>query len=451
MNTTMQRRTAILRFVASSLIGLSFFMLPVSSSDKVTVPFDLAVGWLTQHAQPLVSVYCLGLVIVGAVGTAAHTVLRSPPTWSRPYMTSTPLMLLRCAGVPLALVFMFRWGPDLLLQQGVAGLMWGTLALSVSVIIPLGAALLVLLVHYGFLEFVGTIMRPVMRPLFKLPGRAALDSLTSWVGSYSVGLYLTRRLMREGYYSRREAYIIATCFSTVSIGFVAVVAQTLDLLYLFPIIFLAYFAAIYLLTAVLARVWPVTRISAEYVAPPRPEPDEAAGAWRLLRVGWERALAQASAGRGFLASLRTGFTDGLVLASTILGSILTVGTGALLLARETPLFTWLGQPLVPLLGMVGLPDAASIGPAVLVGITEMYIPALLVQNAQAPARFFIAVLSISQLVFFSSVGPMILDMFRDIPVRGRELVALFLMRTALLIPVLALITWMLTRAGVFAA
>jgi nucleoside recognition membrane protein YjiH len=94
-----------------------------------------------------------------------------------------------------------------------------------------------------------------------------------------------------------------------------------------------------------------------------------------------------------------------------------------------------------------LPDAALIAPAVLVGITEMYIPALLVQDAAAPARFFVAVLSISQLVFFSSVGPMIIDMFRDIPVRGRELVVLFLMRTVLLIPVLALITALLTGAG----
>jgi nucleoside recognition membrane protein YjiH len=138
--------------------------------------------------------------------------------------------------------------------------------------------------------------------------------------------------------------------------------------------------------------------------------------------------------------LRIGFRDGLILAATILGSILTVGTMALLLARETPLFTIAGQPLVPVLSALGLPDADIIAPAVLVGITEMYIPALLVQDAATPARFFIAVLSISQLIFFSSVGPMILDMFREVPVRARELVALFIMRTAILVPLLAAVT-----------
>ncbi|UCG86103.1 MAG: YjiH family protein [Gemmatimonadota bacterium] len=450
MNHPARRRRAIVRFIASAVLGLSFFLLPIRSGDRVTVPFDLAVSWVTQNVPTIAAVYCLILIVIGAVGSCSATVLRSPPRWSRPYTTSRPLTLLRVAGVPLALIYLLRIGPDMLLQEGMGSLMWDTLALSVAVIIPIGAALLVLLVHYGFLEFVGTIMQPVMRPLFKLPGRAALDSLTSWVGSYSVGLYLTRRLMQEGYYSRREAYTIATCFSTVSIGFVAVVAQTLDLLHLFPVIFVCYFTAIYLLTAILARLWPVTSISTGYIGVPKPEPAEGPGPNRLLREGWERAVEQAGAARGCFTTLRGGFGDGMILASTILGSILTVGTGALLLARETPLFAWLGRPIAPVLAWLGLPDAALVGPAVLVGITEMYIPALLVQEAAAPARFFVALLSISQLVFFSSVGPMIIDMFRDVPVRGRELVALFLIRTVLLIPVLAVITAVLTRVGLLA-
>jgi len=49
--------------------------------------------------------------------------------------------------------------------------------------------------------------------------------------------------------------------------------------------------------------------------------------------------------------------------------------------------------------------------------------------------YFIAVLSISRLIFFSAVAPMMIDMFRKIPIRARELIAIFLMRTAVLIPV----------------
>ena len=127
---------------------------------------------------------------------------------------------------------------------------------------------------------------------------------------------------------------------------------------------------------------------------------------------------------------------------------MVVGTAALLLASETPLFTWLGKPLIPVLALLGLPDTELIAPAAIVGIAEMYIPALLVRDAAEPARFFIAVLSISQLIFFSAIGPMIIDMFRQVPIRGRELVALFLVRTAILIPVLAAVTAILTWTGV---
>jgi len=441
-------KRARIRFLLSGSIGLAFFLLPVPVGGRLTVPFDVAISWITRGLPGAVAVYCLLVILAGAIGSLAVAwKADSGSVWVKHFRTSTALLVVRLIGVPLAAIYFFRLGPDALMQPDVADLMWNTLAFSVGVIIPIGAAFLVLFVRYGFLEFVGTLMRPVMRPLFRLPGRSALDSITSWVGSYSVGLYLTRQLLRDGYYNKRETYTIATCFSTVSIGFVAVVAQTLDLLHLFPLIFLTYFVAIYLLTAILARTWPIARVAEEYVAPARPEAEEAEPRRALLCQAWERALRQAETATGFGRTLRDGFTDGLLLASTILGSILTVGTAALLLARETSLFTWLGRPLVPLLSLLGIPDAQAVGPAVLVGITEMYIPALLVTDAALPARFFVAVLSISQLIFFSSVGPMMLDMFREIPIRARELVALFLMRTAILVPLLAAATAALGWAG----
>jgi nucleoside recognition membrane protein YjiH len=196
-------------------------------------------------------------------------------------------------------------------------------------------------------------------------------------------------------------------------------------------------------------LWPIANVPETYLTTPRPETVSLKKRSDLLRLAWNRALQQAEEARSFWRLLSAGFLDGLLLASTILGSILSVGTAALLLARETPVFTWLGAPLVPFLQILGLPDTNIIAPATLVGITEMFIPALLVQEAAVPARFFIAVLSISQLIFFSAVGPMMLDMFRAIPIRVRDLIALFLMRTALLLPILAAVTALLDRWGVF--
>lgn len=420
------------RFVASLVLGFGFFLFPIPMGGRFTVPFDVVVQAIVETVPALVGVYCLLLIAAGAKASTA--VYRAAPL----------IAGVRILAVPLALGYYFRLGPEFLLQSAVRDLMWSTLVFSVGVIVPIGAALLVFFVEYGVLDFIGTLMRPVMRPLFRLPGRAALDSLTSWVGSYSVGLYLTRKLMDDGFYTRREAYTIVTCFSTVSIGFVAVVAQTLALLHLFPVIFLIYFVNVYWMTAVFARVWPISKTPDDYVTEGRPEPEISGNPFARA---WNNAMRRAESGPPFWVTLRRGFVEGIVLATTILGSILVVGTVALLLARETPLFDWLGRPLVPVLSVLGVPDAELVAPACLVGIAEMYIPALLVRETSIQARFFVAVLSISQLIFFSAVGPMMIDMFRKVPIRARELVAIFLMRTAVLVPVLAALTVLVDRAG----
>ncbi|MDP6945295.1 MAG: YjiH family protein, partial [Myxococcota bacterium] len=363
----------------------------------------------------------------------------------KPFEASAALAALRLAGLPLALLFLLGWGPQALHTKAVGGTIWGILILSVGLIIPIGAVALNVFLSFGALELTGTLMRPLMRPLFRLPGRAALDDLTSWLGSYSVGLYLTRKLVDQGRYTRREAFVIATAFSTVSIGFVGVVCDTLSLLHLFPVVFATYFVVVYLVAAIQCRVWPTTQVPDEAVTAHDPEP-EVQGP--LLRAAWTAALDRAATARPLRHVATEGLRDGLVLAATILGTILSVGTGALLLAEYTPILGWLGRPLVPVIAALGLPDAELVATATVAGITEMYIPALLVKDASAPARFFIAVLSISQLVFFSSVGPMMLDMFRDLPIRVRDLLAIFALRTALLVPILALITHGLVWAGV---
>ena len=53
--------------------------------------------------------------------------------------------------------------------------------------------LLPLLLDFGLLEFVGTMMTRIMRPVFRLPGRSAVDCFASWLGDGSVGILLTQQ------------------------------------------------------------------------------------------------------------------------------------------------------------------------------------------------------------------------------------------------------------------
>ncbi len=76
-----------------------------------------------------------------------------------------------------------------------------------------------------------------MRPLWKTPGRSAIDAVASFVGSYSLALLITNRVYKEGKYTTKEAAIIATGFSTVSATFMIIIAKTLDIMHLWNVYF----------------------------------------------------------------------------------------------------------------------------------------------------------------------------------------------------------------------
>ena len=353
------RTSAATHLALSTVLGLGFFAVPIPWQGRWTVLFDVAIKAVTREFPTLVGAYCLAVVAVGAVGSVAA---RSGVERARFFEAPRFLTGLRCAGLVLAIGLFSGIGPAWLLEERVGGLMWGVLAFSVGVIIPIGAMALNVMVSYGLIELVGAWMRPLMRPLFRLPGRAAVDDLMSWLGSYSVGLYVTRRLVDDGRYTRREAYIIVTSFSTVSVGFVGVVASTLDLLHLFAVIFATYFVVVYVLAALFARTWPVTSIPDLTVGAPDPEAESGSG-WALAM---ERAQRAPHLGR----VAWTGLRDGLVLASSILGTILSMGTLALLIAYYTPVFTVLSAPLVPVLAGLGLPGLCGFIGEVLVTLSS---------------------------------------------------------------------------------
>lgn len=436
-----QSKTAA-TFLFSFLLGLAFFLLPVSFHGKITVPFDVCITFIRKTFPTTVEVYTFLVVLTGALLSLTVRLrprLTSRFRWLNDFQTSGTILFLRLMGLVLAMLLITHLLPEAVYRAGIYRLIWKVLAVSVALIIPLGAIFVQFFVTYGGMDFLGTLSEPLMRPLFRLPGRAALDALTSWVGSYSVGLYLTRTVFLNGGYSRRQAFTLATCFSTVSIGFVGVVCATLNILHLFPLVLIFYFISIVLLAILLVRIPPIRRIPESYFTG-KPLQWESTGERRrsLLSLAWQRALRKTAQAPPFGRVLPAAVADGFRLAGSIIGTIVAVGTVSLALAKFTPVFHYLGMPLIPVLKWWGIPQPNIVAPAVLVEITEMYIPALLVVNTSEISRFFISVLSTSQLIFFSSLGPMIIDMFREIPVKFSHLVLLFFLRTAILIPFLIL-------------
>ncbi|NCF71630.1 MAG: YjiH family protein, partial [Chlamydiales bacterium] len=166
-----------------------------------------------------------------------------------------------------------------------------------------------------------------------------------------------------------------------------------------------------------------------------------------FKAAFRAAVEKAAKAPSLKTSVLLGAKDGFFLSISILGNILIIGTLSLLLVHHSSFFQLLSKPLIPLVKILHPVDAELISAAAVAGISEMFVPVLMVQSASVETKFFIAILSISQLIFFSSVGPMILTMFRELPVRFYHLIALFIIRTALLIPLITFICYLLNSLG----
>src|SRR5690625_1789020 len=287
-------------------------------------------------------------------------------------------------------MLVFEFGPDWLFAPDVGPFLMDSLVIPVGLLVPIGAVFLALLVGYGLLEFVGVLVQPIMRPVWRTPGRSAIDAVASFVGSYSLGLLITNRVYREGKYTAREAAIIATGFSTVSATFMIVVAKTLGLMGHWNTYFWATLAITFVVTAVTVRIWPLSRIPDTYHPDAEPDPEPEAGG-RRIEQAWLAARETVATAPSVGTNIVTNLRDGVLMAMAILPSILSVGLLGIVLAKHTEVFDALGYVFYPFTSLLQIPEPMLTAKASAVGVAEMFLPALLVAEQAVSVKFVIAV------------------------------------------------------------
>lgn len=408
---------AVLRLLGFSLIGLIIFFVPFDIGGRNTILLDHAAGALIAHARPLVIGVALLLMAYGALAPWFDG------SWRRTAV-SRVFSVLKVIGLALGAVHLAGLAPAAIQAPDMLPFLFDKLVLNLALIVPLGSLALVFLIGFGLLELVGVLMQPVMRPLWRTPGKSAIDAVASFVGSYSVGLLITDRMYQQGHYSVREAAIIATGFSTVSAPFMVIVAKTLGLMAQWNLYFWSALVVTFAVTAVSARIYPLSRLPDQG----RPDPQLEPGVGRL-RSAWLAGVTQARQAPALHRALLETFADGLRMAAAILPSILAVGLLGLLAAKYTPLFDAIGVLLYPVTWLFGLPEPMDVARAIASGLAEMFLPAMLLKDAGSLVKFVTAIVSVSSVLFLSASIPCVLA--TRIPLRLRDLLLVWLQRTLL--------------------
>lgn len=432
-----------LTFALPSLLGLLLFLAPMPDGDSVSIPIAI----LAKRIQQLTGDHLRGAItiIITASALASLLVAAYSPRWlrHRPLLnalfTIPPFWLaVRILGAVFAVMCFAQFGPDAIIAGNTGGLvLYELLPILMSVFI-LAGLLLPLLLEFGLLELIGTLMTPLMRPVFGLPGRAAIDCAASWLGDGSVGIMLTSKQYEAGFYTQREAAVIGTNFSAVSITFCLVVISQVRLEHLFWEFYLTICAAGLAAALIVPRLPPLSRKPDQLVdhTAPGGQGEAIPEGYGPLSWGLDRALHKA-AGIGSLTRVAAGgLRNAVDMLLGLLPVVMAIGTTALVVAEHTPLFEYLGRPFLPLLEWLRIPDAEAASHTVLVGFADMFIPSIMAASLQDEmTRFVIATLSVTQLIYLSEVGALLLG--SSIPLRFRDLIAVFLLRTLVTLPVIA--------------
>jgi nucleoside recognition membrane protein YjiH len=298
--------------------------------------------------------------------------------------------------------------------------------------------ILPLLTDYGLMEFCGTLVRNVFRKVFGLPGRSAIDAIASWLGSGTVGVLITAQQYQKGFYSAREAAVIATNFSIASIAFSLLITSFMKLDHLFVPFYLTVVVAGLAAAIITPRIPPLSWKKDDYVAGVGKQirEDVPAGT-SLLRWGLLQAVRRANANPSPAQMVKIGVHNVVDIWLGLLPLVMAIGTVSLAIAEFTPIFNWLSYPFVPLLELLQLPEAAKAAPAMLVGFADMFLPAVLGKGIESElTRFVVACVSLTQLIYMSEVGVLIIK--AKLPLNLLELFAIFIIRTLITLPIIAL-------------
>ncbi|MXW16065.1 MAG: YjiH family protein [Gemmatimonadetes bacterium] len=429
-----------LRFVLPSLLGVAIFLVPYPTADGVNIGLGILTDWATALMGDSLRVNVVRIVCISAAVSAVATLAR--PAWSRSadgigavFATSRTLLAVRVLAAAVACMILFEAGPEWITSVDTGGVILNDLMTVIAIVFVFASFLLPFLTDFGLMEFIGTMARRVFRPLFRLPGRAAVDAAASWFGSSIVGLVITTQQFDRGHYTEREALVIALNFSIVSVAFAKVVADFAGVGEHFLLLYGAVIASGLAAAVIMPRVPPLSRKADRFAAngSGRPDPTPDRG---LLSHSLVLATQRAVDAPGPPALARNGLRTTFDVWFGLLPLVMVIGTFSLAVANHTPVFTWLSYPLVPFAQLLQLPDAAAAAPALLVGFADQFLPVILGQSIESEVtRFVIACASVTQLVYMSEVGAYLLK--SKLPVSVLDLFVVFLLRTVITVPVCA--------------
>ena len=238
----------------------------------------------------------------------------------------------------------------------------------------------------------------------------------------------------------REAGSIATNFSFISLGFFAVLVESAGILDHYGDVVLWNFILSFVMAVIMIRIPPLRLLpDTMYDGSPRPAEQRIRYNSQLVKNAFIMA-AETGNSLDIAEVFRSTLRDVFIFAQKISAYIMCIYVLAMVIVKNTSIATYLGLPFIPILNLLGIPNAAEIAPSFLLGIAEVALPSAYISgmNIAPAAAFFVVTVTALQIIMFSNSAVSIME--SDIPLNAGKLILIFIIRTLLAMPLVAIVT-----------
>ena len=431
----------LLKFILGSAFGVLMFLIPIPQGESFTTLLDFLKTFVKNLFGGSLP-YILTVIMITAAVLSLYDYF-CKPDWIRnnhylkKAFSTTPFYLVsKLIGTVVCVMVVFDCGPEFITSID-TGATIVDLCCTLLCIVVSFSFVLPFLTDCGIMEFLGVITRPVVRPLFGVPGRASVDLIASWFGASNAAVILTREQYMKGFYTKKEAGYIMTNFSLVSIPFCLLIANTVGISHVFPAMYLCVCVVGIVLAIIIRRLPPISTMPDTYKEQVGSQINEDVPE----NVNMFEYAIESSCKRASTLSLKDIVSSGMEVVVGMFFDLIPIvvawGTVALIVATYTPVFNWISYPMGVFLNVLGVEEAFAVAPATLIGFTDMFIPALLVGGIQSvKTKFIIAALSLVQIIYLTEVGAIVIK--SEVPLNLVKLFIIFLERTIIAIPLIVL-------------
>lgn len=457
-NTNLQRKEIpgnnLIKFLIPSFIGLLLFVIPLPYGNIIPLEglstYNIGIGFLAELIKIVFSDYlptfAMIIIVMSALLSLIGKVINIKNEFINSLLNVSPFWLIcRILGAIFVVMAVFNIGPEFIISEATGQTMLSLLP-SLLAIFFVSGFLLPLVVDFGLMDFLGILISKYMYKMFLVPGRAAIDAVSSWLGDGTLGIMITNTQYKQGYYTAKEAAIISVCFSLVSLPFSTVIADQLGFMPLFVPFYGTVCIASLACALIMPRIFPLNKFKNEtFNNVEHLKEDLVPDNMNIFEFALDKALTRASNAPSFEQILNNGFKTVMDMYLALLPLVMAWGTLSLIVAEFTPFFHIISVPIVYVLKLLQIPNAIEAAPAVLVGFTDMFLPSIMVSsdNIAEITKFIIGALSISQLVYLTETGAVILK--SDIPIKFKDLFLIFLTRTIIALPIITIAAKLIFR------